>query len=639
MTRVLSSWRGALFVLTSAAILGTVFFLLDGTMAVLAMVYVAPFIAAFAVSLLPSQRVTNSSTKMAKNLFHSKFILPFFLTAFLLIEVLSLYARHATDERTIVYFGLQGLAIFVVSIQVFACRIDGWLAKSLVLTQIGFLVAFEIALKTIPLPYYTGSTDIIQHEANVRGIVESGHIESFMGNYQFAPAFHVISSAIYLVSSISSYQEAILVFSSIIGYTLPFVFYSVLSRLGTCSRHAMLFALVATQSYVLVADLSAGVPSLLTFLFMLLFLHVSLCGKSVGRIGVVLVIIALTMIMSHQVSIPVYIVVLLTTLVIWGKHSRFGRLELRARLRPALLLAVMYIAYQSGYLLGFYSRIFEGLDLTPDVWIPDTSQVILADDYVRNFVIVYTPFSVLLFLAFLGWLSYAKNQSGYRTNGRNIPILILGALAIATYIPGFLSLIRFIEEYLTIGGRNNLIAEQLVVWFAVLVLHKQHSISALRGRVFLTCIVTVVLLASVMSQANTLDTSATEVLNPRSSTYFTESELMSFSFVNNHAQDLLVLTDFVSSRYIDLNGGSASDPEILYNSGVLFPAGSIVLLRTSELSSSPLNFYAVEDSILVPRFVSVKPVEMSSTLHLSNIIYSSESVDVLILNSDLFLEG
>lgn len=603
------------------------------------MVYVAPFIAAFAFSLLPSPRVTHTSAKMPQGLFHSKFILPFFLTVFLLMEALSLYARLATDERTIVYFGLQGLAILVVSIQVSTCRIDGRLVKLLVLSQIGFLVAFEIALKTIPLPYYTGSTDIIQHEANVRGIVESGHIGSFMGNYQFAPVFHVISSAIHIGSDISSYQEAILVFSSIIGYTLPFVFYSILSRLGTGSRHAMLFALIATPSYVLIADLSAGVPSLLTFLLMLLFLHISLWGKSIGRTSVVLALIALTMIMSHQVSIPVYIVVLLTTLVIWGRSCRFGRLELRARLRPAFLLAVMYVAYQSGYLLGFYSRIFKGLDFTPDVWIPDESQVILADDYVRNFVIVYTPLSILLFLAFLGWLSYAKNQSSYRPNGRNIPILLLGALAIATYIPGFSSLIRFIEEYLTIGGRGNLIAEQLVVWFAVLVLFRQHSVFALRGRVTLACIVTVILTASVMSQANTLDTSATEVLNPRSSTYFTDSELMSFSFVDKHAPNLLILTDFASSRYINLNGGSASDPEILYNSGVLFPAGSTVLLRTSELSSSPLNFYAVEDSILVPRFVSVKPVEVDSVLHLSNVIYSSESVDVLTLNSDLLLEA
>jgi hypothetical protein len=557
---------------------------------------------------------------------------------FFLIEALSVFVRLTSNERTLTYFALEGLAIFALSVQVLIWRGRGGLAKLLMLNQIGVFVALEIALKTLPLPYYTGNTDIIGHEQFVRGITESGHIGSFMGNYQFVPVFDVISSLVHSSLNLGRYEDAILVFCSVMGYSLPFMFYAILKRIGASGHHSMLYALIAPLSFAMLNSLSQGVATMLTFLFLLLLLFVSLSATRAGRMSVVGLVTCVALILSHQVSIPVIIVVLFLTLVIWGRSREFSIREMRAKLRPVFILAIGYILYQSLYLLGFYSEILSGMAFTSDVSVPASYRVTLSDHFVRNFLIVNAPFSIWLFFIFYGWLSYTKTGIRHPKNRFKTPLLILGALAVATYIPGLIGLIRFLEEYLTVGGRNVLVAEPLVIWFALFTLCKLNSSMRFRGRIILACVVSIVLLGSVMSQSNTLDTSATEALNPRSSTDFRTSELASFSFSRDFAAGQLLVTDFVSSRYLASNGVLASQPLVLVDVGVLFSVGSTVLLRTTELSTNPLNYYSDVHTILIPKFVSIGPTDVSQFASQSDVVYSSGSVDIMILTSELILK-
>ena len=608
--------------------------------AILAMSYVIPFLAAIAVALSrPSWAVSSKVTEIPRWFPRPSISLICMAAFFFLIEALSIFVRLTSNERTLTYFALEGLAIFALSVQVLIWRGRGGFAKLLMLNQIGVLVALEIALKTLPLPYYTGNTDIILHEQFVRGITESGHIGSFMGNYQFVPVFHVISSLVYSSSNLGRYEDAILILCSMMGYSLPFVFYAILRRVGASGHHSMLYALIAPLSFVMLNSLSFGVAGMLTFLFFLLFLFVSLSATRTGRMSVVGLVTSVALILSHQVSIPVIIVVLFLTLVIWGRSRGFSILEMRAKLRPVFILAIAYILYQSLYLLGFYSGILSGMVFTTDVTIPTSYLATLSGNYIRNFLIINTPFSIWLFFIFYGWLSYLKTGIRHPKSKFRAPLFVLGALAIAIYIPNLTGLISALDEYLALGGRNVLVAEQLVIWFGLFTLCKLNSSMRFRGRIILACVVSIVLLGSVMSQSNTLDTSATQVLNPRSIADFRTSELASFSFSRDFAANQLILTDFVSSRYLASNGVLVSPPLALADVGVSFPAGSTVLLRTTELSTGTLPYLSSEQAVLVPHFVSISHADISQIASESDVVYSSGSVDIMILTSELLLKS
>ena len=640
MPRIMPSWRLLLILLICGSILGFVFLVFGQNVAIMAMSYVVPFLAAIAVALSrPSWAVSSKVTEIPRWFPRPSISLICMAAFFFLIETLSIFVRLTSNERTLTYFALEGLAIFALSVQVLIWRGRGGFATLLMLSQIGVLVALEIALKTLPLPYYTGNSDIISHEQFVRGITESGHIGSFMGDYQFVPVFHVISSLVYSSLNLGRYEDAILILCSIMGYTLPFIFYSILRRTGASGDRSMLYALIVPLSFVMLYSLSLGLPGVLTFLFFSLLLFVSLSATGAGRMSVVGFVTSVVLILSHQVSIPVIIVVMFLTLAIWSRSQGFSIPEMRAKLRPTFILAIGYILYQSMYLMGLYTGILSEMAFTSDVTIPTSYRATLSDHYVLNFLIVNAPFSIWLSLIFYGWLSYSKTGIGHLKNRFRTPLFILGALAIATYIPGPIGHIGFLNDYLALGGRSLLIAEQLVIWFGLFTLCKLNSSMRFRGRIFLACVVSIVLLGSVMSQSNTVDTSATKILGPEGSTDFRTSELASFSFSRDFAASRLLLTDFVSSRYLTSNGVLNSFPLVLTDVGVLFSAGSTVLLRTTELSKDPLGFYSSESTIRFPKFVSIGPTDISQIAGQSDVVYSSGSVDIMILTSELFLKS
>lgn len=578
---------------------------------------------------------------MAVEVEHAVYAGRFGMTVCLFAAILlfSVSARLQSEERTLIYFILFGLGILVLAFQTTYAVPRHPARIPIVLGELGVLLTSEVLLKTLLFPYYIGNTDIAAHEEYVAGIFASGHIGNFMGVYEFVPFLHVLSAMISQVCAVLVNETAILMFFGVAGFALPFLFYSIARSVTKNTEISLIISFLGPFGYLLLNGLSQGVTSVLAFLLFIFIVYVSIGLRLSARSTFLAMLFAVGIVLTHQVSIPVMIVSLLVIVYLARKCSGGeSRTTRHVGIHGVYLLAGFFLAYQTLFLMGFYKDIFVLLRPSTGVSLP-VLQPTSFGSLIPYFILTRAPSSVFLFFAFLAVLAVWGLSFRLPVLSRSRSWALVSTIGASLYVPDVASRIRVVNEFVLGNGRTTIQIELLVVFLAALAIGRTGRTLSAKWRILIPVVIVVIVLGSVVSEANTLDTSALGSPSQSTEVYFDEKEMAAFYLVETRSANTSILADFVSITFLAAHGVPSQAPIAESNSTLFFRSGSCVFLRTSGLMTKTLLFPQSGSTSLVPQFVVIRPTNPGIFESSNNVLVDSGGPTLVYCVQDSWIGG
>jgi len=600
-------------------------FVMDPEIVIRSQILLLPLVAALTLSILSVNRKFLPQTRIGAKPTTSRIVFLFLVASFASTQLVSAAVRLLSIERNLLYFAIEGLGVFIVSLQIcYGCSVSKSRSQ-IVLAEIGILIALEVLLKTFTFPYYVSTGDISYHEEYMRVIISTGHIGGFMGVYQNMPALHILSATTAILNPLLSGPRAILIVFVLCGFSMPFLFHSILSKLTRNVFFTMVFSFVGPMGFSILDFLSQGLPYVLAvffFLFLLLATVSTLTSsRAIPRYVVLALVFTLLLVISHQVSIPFIIGLCLLSLVLYRRFFNLHSRRSGSGYRLVLILVVVYVAYSSFDMILFYGGVFRGFILTNEV-LPVAN--LPSDSSLFYYFLRRIPLAALLFLAFLGFLSFAGYSFPFYSNPRSKPVLTTGVVAFFFYIPGLSALSQFVYQYVAAGPRNSVFAEQFVLSFVALSISRTRITNRTGGTFVLVLALSLIVFGAIVSETNTTDTNELGSSSPTPKVYFDNEEVGSLIFLQSHSAGIDVWSDFVTSRFLIAHNVLSEFPSVEANNSVLFPSNSFVYLRIAELQRNGLCFYqpAYGYSFFL-KFQMLYPTETGGFENENNVVFDS----------------
>jgi hypothetical protein len=554
-----------------------------------ALIFGLPLYAAVISALVGANKYLDKPPKSQPQLKDQRRIFLVAGTIFLSTQILAISSRLMTQERSVVYFVIEYVAILAVSFQILCgSRIDKKRTLA-ILGEVGAFFFLEIACKTLPFSYYGGNTDIMFHESYARSIIENGHILSAGSeSYSWFPLMHVLTATYTQVASAASTEQAILLLFAVCGFCVPFVLHSIAKHFTRDVSFALTMAFVGSLGYSILSFFSEGMPYALAFFFFLFILLIALRLRITARLSVVGVTFIIAIVLTHQVSIPFFATSLLLAIALFRTYRSAERKAWFSDFSIFFLLCSIYIAYSVISAIDFYGALILSPLPNNEVRLPLSSfgeSPILAE-YAGNLSIM-----ILYYFLFAGILYTLGYLTPFKKTPRRHLVALVALIAAFLYAPGVPQTISLLRMYILVGYRLSLVVEGAVFFMVVIALVGILRNASNWKRIAVPIAVATMVFGGISSSVNTNDTFALGGAGEKAKIYFEETDMSSIYFVRSESANTTVFADWISGRYMNTHEIGVVVPSIEPDGSILFGGNSLIYLKTSDLETNGLFFY------------------------------------------------
>ena len=598
------------------------------------LIYVIPVLLAGIILLILRNRKANRISIQIKD--KSINYVHIFLVTILLL-IVSVIILFSSPTRPWAYFVVVSLTSGLIFAQIIYER-PLW-TDYLIIFQIILLSLDLIWGVTLKYPLYFGDTDILIHLSYVQTILQTGRTSSIGLDYLYFPLFHILNAMGVEITDLSI-KNGLFIFFGIswqVGILFAYLIFKKLSNSRIFSLSACL--LLATSQQIIFYGMYAITRSL-AYVMVLCWIYLIL-GKPKFKYVLLSFITISALILIHHATVLFFlpIIIIIYVFQILFTRDKLGKSGIQ--LLPILFLTICFFAYI------FYIA-YSFTNPTANEWFkiiitPDHNIVTSSISNTTWLISIY--FSFVLLISLIGIGTAFKNDKFGGTDGNIIGIAFASVIFLLFYISGPLNLIPSVESgliyrfqllvapfiiYIIAYGFNHLISFEQDVRSYVLKRRTQIPL-------FTLALIVIMIFFSTISISNGDDNSYILRTSNIGSEYFSNSELASFSFVEDNcnsnsnlygdyqtARNKLFFNDFPNTY--EIKGGDISyiaDGYLVFRSGELQKTGGLKF----SLSGYPedVNYqYNLENSNTQSNIVD--------NLSGQTCIYSDNDVQIYIIN-------
>jgi hypothetical protein len=555
-----------------------------------------------------------------------------------LIFICSLIVLIIYPTRTLTYFIMASVSAALLLLQIVSRR-SKW-TDSLILVEIIFLSLSMIWGTALKYPLYFADTDSLIHLNMIDSIVRTGFIDSLIPTYQAYPLYHIFVATAAEVTGLSL-KTALFVFVGLaweVGVVFAFLIFRDLSGSHRFALVASLF--LATSSQIIFYGSYAIARSLAMVFVMFWFYLVFKKASQDLRYLFLSLIIMMTMVMTHHVNVLFVIPVLL---IIYFCQVIFSRSRLKQPVEPlfVFLISIVGLSYMAwiAYDMSFSTLpgIIRGL-LAMDMALPDN----ITQGYSFAVMLGAVYYSFVLLMCILGIKAVLSGRCYSSPARKSGAFALAGFVLLVVYVPSFIDLLSLADTILI--KRLQLIVSPVIAFliaYGIKYLFGNNVTSATFSRIIGSLIVPVFLVivmtfSSLISIGNAQDYDDFPHTSETDTPYFTNSELFSFSFLNEKGnREFLIYSDYQVIRNIFSLGGFANR-SVLSGGDIEYISAGYIALRTAELRRKGALTFAVDGKASQSFRYQIDPSHPESDI-LANLkskgyIYNDGSVQVSFIN-------
>lgn len=475
---------------------------------------------------------------------------------YLMLYLVTIYLLIAYQTRPIAYFLLIGAMAVVILAEIltndYANKPAGILFKIILLT------ANIIFGQTFKLPFYFGSTDILDHMRFIESILINQHIRPEIGMYQYFPIYHVFIAIEQLLTNLNVKAG----FFTTVGLTFVFsiyFIYLITLKVTHNKKESLATALLySLSSEALFAGMNmvTRVMSFVVFLVMFFLLISKKPGDP--RKNILAISLIIPLVFMHQITLLQEVIILgvflILELLIYHRNKMFGIVF-------PIIFTVSFISYWI-YVAGpFFDSIIKTVVATSDiVVIPSQTQYIP----VYKTLIHYFDASIIAFFLIIGIITIMFNGLYEKEKGYlGILFAIFSYLSMPLFFPGpadyLASLLLTYRIPLMVLPFIVVPVVKGIFFFLRQTNNRVSNISKL-SFVFLSFLV--YSLSTNFVLGNTTDLNLEKYYITSNRCYFKQSELHSFDFCSNKTENRYIYTDHETSRYLSGYAGNKATSNI-----------------------------------------------------------------------------
>ena len=604
---------------------------------VISLVIVVPMILA-ALILLFSRNTNIDKLVLPKYSGKINFTNQFLINTVILIITTILLVYDAT--RPLLYFGLISLYAGGILLQILTERLD-W-TDNLILSEIILLSLSLTWGVTLKYPLYFGDTDLLGHFYLINTIVTTGSTSMMSIDYIHYPLYHIFNAA-GIEITVLSIRTAVFVMMAVawqFGILFSFLLFK---RLSGSAKFGLIGCLFFTSSSLIVQYTAYAIPRALALIFMMCWVYLVLSKASKDARYLFLSLIAMSaMVFTHHVNV-LFVIPILILLY-------FVQMIIFKRSQPDKLINPLFICLFGIFAISYF--VWASSSYSNSTLSESIRRLIQTDYNLEQNVTGGYGYSVLWgviyysFVLLLSILGLTIVLSHLKFTGRLLRAVIFaltGFVLLIIYIPGPLNLLK-ISSILPLD-RLQFMASPFVLFLVVYGIYYIFQnddvvVSTLTRRLLSNVIPVLFLIAMVfwgitgngLAQDNDYLPDTRTIDTP----YFTNSELLSFAFLDSNSNGALPLyADYQTVRN-DFLLTNFPGKEVLQGGDISYIQQGYLLLRIGELQrKKALTFLATGWSDSSYRY-SIDPLNPSSDI-LINLepitrIYDNSYVQVFVIH-------
>jgi len=417
--------------------------------------------------------------------------------------------------------------------------------QGIILTQIVLLSLNLIFGQTLNLPLYFGGGDILGHMGHINTIIESRHITSAMGGYQYFPLFHMFGTSGVLVTGMQLQTSYFVLNGLSFVISVPIV-YLLAKQLTKDSR----LPLLATLLYCLCREVIFNGMYMNTremaYLFCLLVLYLLI--QENRWLKIVAVGLIFPLVLLHQTTLLHFSVILVVIMIV---EFILRRRSQYIGLNYAVLFTIAYVGYWLWLCYPFFSGWLVTASASETVNVPMEATAI-RDPLIAT-VAKSVDYSIIYFFVIIGIVNQLYQD------GQSVTIGHVFALFTFMAFPFFIPAIAEIVSPLFLTYRVPLLLSPFIastMAAGVLALLTQLDINKQRLKsvaLFMPILFLIIIysFSGVFLQGSTTDLNLRQLgaMDPRR--YFTQAETESLSFLAQYKGDAPIYTDSHSAHYLE----------------------------------------------------------------------------------------
>lgn len=445
------------------------------------------------------------------------------------------------------YFYLVAVMAGLVFIEILGTQPERSNWQGLVLAQIVLLSLNLVLGQTLILPLYFGGGDLLFHMGLISTIIDSGHVTSTMGGYQYFPLFHIFGAGGVLLTEMQLVASYFVFYGLSFAISLPIV-YLLVKQITKDAR----LPLLATLLYCLIREVIFNGMYVNTreMAYMLCLLVLYLVIQENRWLRIIAVGLILPLVLLHQTTLFHFSAILIVIMIvefILRRRSRY------VGLNYVVLFTLAYVGYWFWVAYPFVSSWLIAFTASETVYVPLAEQAIRQPPFAT--VAVNVDYSLVLFFVIIGIMSQLRQED------QDAAMTHVFALFTYVAIPFFVPSVTRIISPLFLTYRLSLILSPMIALAmaaGVLALAPRSGQSRQLSKLVKSVapfglILFLILLysfSSVFVHGTTTDLNPKQLEDIGPRRYFTQAEVMSLSFIAKYKGDVPILTDAHSSYYL-----------------------------------------------------------------------------------------
>ncbi|RXA19724.1 hypothetical protein EQO05_07680 [Methanosarcina sp. MSH10X1] len=551
------------------------------------------------------------------------------------IYFFSIVVLFMHESRPWYYFLLISFSYLIIFVQIFS----NIKKPALILTELFFIMLNLIYSVTMNYGFYFGTTDLLSHIFMSKITYLSGHVIPIsLSNYSYFPLYHILLSEASYLLNLDMKTSLFLITAPIYGITVVFI-YSIFLKTSHNQQIALLSSSLYSLSSVVIyygVNLIARTMAFIYFIIILYFVYSSSQGKNSMRFRILSILISISLILVHQVSIP-QIVLLLS--IVFISEWLTGNKNFLSK-NYYVLINVMFISYWI-----FVAYIFITKDISSRLQLNYLDSVVLfggssgisQSEWMK--ILGYFDDSIFLFFALIsiGYLLKC-HKNNYAS--------VFGLVALFTlifYIPNplnsvwqFMVLFRFDRIMLLVSP---FMAFVMGVGIYLYLITGSKTFPKLSKSKFIS-VFTLIFIFSFVSLVSSVSDSDDLWINPQHE-YFSNQELNGFNYISNKVPfGSILYSDYHAMRYFPGKfeysqslGVSYYRSKKIKNVDSLPSYNGYIVIRERELARNGLYFGENElESRDAPNYLYVgtpeNQMKLYSKLKMNDKVYSNSAISV-----------
>ncbi|KAF5055556.1 hypothetical protein DSECCO2_376440 [anaerobic digester metagenome] len=536
-----------------------------------------------------------------------KYLFKLLMLCFVIFYSLSIALMAFYSYRPMLYFILISLLTLIIFFQIIS---KGHVNHRIILLETLLLAFNNLISQYLFYPLYNGYRDILFHTYTVSKTVQLGHIFTAT-QYTNFPITHILASSLTIITKIQPEYSFIIAIMTVFLLSPIFVFY-IGTKLTNNKQFGLIAALLLVSSQPFILWGTQLAPTSFCYGFMAMLIYSLFKDRSKIGWTIILIIIAITMVLSHNLGVVVTLLALTLFVLaemIFNRHSETSERKKSSSFTFLLLFFIMSFSYWVYVTFTFFKNIINSIKPVIFADLPSISNIGAS---VLPHLIQYVSIAILifLFLIYVFEVIDKKKIKATLTSKWMIPILcssifFLYVLNLFLNIPVASSLL--IDRWALFG-----------VFFLVLIISKPIFFLMKKGKTGLILVSFLIFTFALISSANvaydSLPLEKNKVGTP--SSVFNQQELQMGLFAKQNVNSNIT-TDFVYSSYllyplgmgnVDFTYSSLSKKHNfilvreneLKNRGLRFAGGSIkfteILIKNEEANKKLINFNSIYDN-------------------------------------------